>query len=79
MRSLEDEIPEKMRKRLSPCKDEERADFVKISGLHAGCTGVDAENLQDLLLNRYKTLYLFHCKDGSLASCVWFVEFVFRH
>jgi len=79
MRSLEDEIHEKMRKRLSPCKDGEMADFVKISGLHAGCTGVDAENLQDPLLNRYKTLYLFHCKDGSLASCVWFVEFVFRH
>jgi len=67
MKSLDDEIHEKMRKKLSPCKDGERADFVKISEAHGGCTGVDAENLQDTLLNQYKMLYLFHCKDGSLT------------
>ena len=67
MRSLEDEIHEKMRKKFFPCKDGERADFVKISEVHGGCTGVDSENLQDLSLNSYKMFYLFHCKDGSLV------------
>jgi len=31
MKSLDDEIHEKMRKRLSPYKDGESSDFVKIS------------------------------------------------
>ena len=56
-----------MRKKFPPCKNGERIDLVKISDAHGRCTGVDAENLNDPLLNRYFMLYLYYCKNGALA------------
>ena len=57
MKTIEEEIHERMRKKFFPCKNGEKIDFVKFSDAHGGCIGVDAENLQDPVLNRYNMLY----------------------
>jgi len=67
MKTIEEEIHERMRKKFSTCKNGEKIDFVKFSDAHGGCTGVDAENLQDPVLNRYNMLYLYYCKNGALV------------
>ena len=67
MKTIEEEIHERMRKKFSPCKNGESIDFMKVSDAHGGCTGVDAETLQDPVLNRYNMLYLYYCRDGALA------------
>ena len=67
MKTVEEEIHVRMRKKFPSCKNREKIDFVKVSDAHGGCTRADAENLQDPLLNRYNMLYLFYCKDGALA------------
>ena len=67
MKTIEEEIHERMRKKSFPCKNGESIDFMKVSDAHGGCTGVDAETLQDPVLNRYNMLYLYYCRDGALA------------
>ena len=64
MKTIGEEIRERMKKKFSTCKNGEKIDFVKFSDAHGGCTGVDAENLQDPVLNRYNMLYLYYCKNG---------------